>query len=751
MKWGIVLGAIFHAGAIGILLWMLFGRGKPAPGPELTRPEVAAVPSHRATPRTAPTTTPVHPPGDDLPVDLPPAGTVSLNTSPPSPPPPLPPAVSLPPKFAPLAREIESGLVGPVHALALLPDGKHAVVGAGDHRLHLVNTVAGREVKAFDGTATDVHCLAMNYLGTAVASGGEDGIVRIWDVALGREAFALPGHRGIVRGIAFSPNGQYVVSGADDGSVRVWDLSTREPVRELKLGRPVTAVAFHPDGRRAVVGGDHGIIFVLDLEAATRVHTLGGHVGPVNAVALSPDGRQAVSVGEDKTMRFWEVATGARVKIPGPTGKGTFTHIRSRQPLRAVAYAGDGSWVVGSGVEPAVTVATVDGRSRANLALSNPRGPVVALAVAPDASGVVLATSQGALQRMDFQGGTVTTTAGPPSDEPTQPPTRPQPPSTAPTIPSVAPKWTSDAAGTTLRSVAVAANGRVVAGGIDRTVRVWDPDGNDVNSFPHMAGLGNNVAISRDGAMLLVGGNTPEPIGRLTIGTDCLLRTVTLKGNRVAKVAAHPSPITALALAPNGRAALTGSESVVRYWDALQAREIRQYVGHSSTVRAVDFHPKLLQAVSVAADNTARIWDLNGTKLIRTISGLPGAPQGIAFSPDGRSILVYGPGVLGTWDAVTGNPLRSFETPTKGRPRTRPVLGEVSAAWAPDGTIVTATAGAVALHDADTWEELTQFSGPPAFVHAVAVSADGRHVVAVGRGLTAWQLDKPLFPAAAGP
>ena len=107
MKWGVVLGAIFHAGAIGILLWILFGRGKPAPGPEPTHPEVAAVPTHRTTPRT--TTAPAHPPSDDLPVALPPAGSVSLNTSPPNPPPPLQPAVPLPPKLAPLVRDFRTG------------------------------------------------------------------------------------------------------------------------------------------------------------------------------------------------------------------------------------------------------------------------------------------------------------------------------------------------------------------------------------------------------------------------------------------------------------------------------------------------------------------------------------------------------------------------------------------------------------------------------------------------------------------
>jgi WD40 repeat protein len=531
--------------------------------------------------------------------------------------------------------------------------------------------------------------------------------------------------------VAFSPNGQYVLSGGDDGSVRVWDVSTRESVRDIKLGQPVTCVAFHPDGRRAVGGGDHATIFVIDLEAAATLHKLGGHIGPITGVAVSPDGRQAVSVSDDKTLRFWDVATGKKATFAGPTGNGSFSYLRSAQPLKAVAFAGDGSWVVAAGADSSVTIMTVDGRGQATIHPPGKSG-LLALAVAPDGAAVYLGTDHADVRRMDFQGGTdfiPTTNQTTPADTPPEPPPTP---STKPA--GLAPKWTAETGTATLQSVAVAAGGRIATGGSDRTVRVWEPDGKEAHSFPNMTAAEQNVAISRDGGTLLVGGSSQERVGRITAGDDCQLRAIALKDNRVGRVGIHASPIRALALSANGRLALTGSDTVVRYWDVVGGREIRQYFGHAGPVRAVDFHPKLAQAVSVAADNSVRVWDLNGTKLIRTITGLPGSPTGVAFSPDGKAILVYGPGVLGTWDAVTGQPLRSF--PSAGVP--------VAAAWAPNGNLVTAVDGVVALRSADDGKELLHLVSPPAAVTALGVSGDGRLIVAAGRGLAAWEPDKPL-------
>ena len=311
-----------------------------------------------------------------------------------------------------------------------------------------------------------------------------------------------------------------------------------------------------------------------------------------------------------------------------------------------------------------------------------------------------------------------------------------------PRTPTQVPKWTATGGPAELRTLAVAGSGRCVVGGTDKTVHVFDADGKESHTFAGMTGPENNVAISRDGGTILVGGNTPTQIGRIHIAADCLLRAVSLRSGKPVTVGIHLTFISCLALSSNGRYALTGSDRVVRYWDVNGAREIRHggFLGHTARVNAVDFHPKTFQAVSIAADDTARIWDLNTGKSLRVIEGLPGSPRGVAYSPDGRAILIWGPGVLGSWDAVTGVPIL---TVTAAAARRVPRLGSAgAAAWTPDGNIVISSTEGVALIDASSGTVLREFAGAPPLVNAVGVSGDGRFVIAAGRGIAAWELDK---------
>jgi hypothetical protein len=48
-----------------------------------------------------------------------------------------------------------------------------------------------------------------------------------------------------------------------------------------------------------------------DLDTAAELHTLTGHTNRVDAVAVTPDGRRAVSGPYDKTLKVWDLDTGA--------------------------------------------------------------------------------------------------------------------------------------------------------------------------------------------------------------------------------------------------------------------------------------------------------------------------------------------------------------------------------------------------------------------------------------------------------
>ena len=76
----------------------------------------------------------------------------------------------------------------------------------------------------------------------------------------------------------------------------------------------VMAVAVTPDGRQAVSASQDRTLKVWDLASGAELRTLAGHAEWVTAVAVTPDGRQAVSASQDRTLKVWDLASGAELR-----------------------------------------------------------------------------------------------------------------------------------------------------------------------------------------------------------------------------------------------------------------------------------------------------------------------------------------------------------------------------------------------------------------------------------------------------
>ena len=65
-----------------------------------------------------------------------------------------------------------------------------------------------------------------------------------------------------------------------------------------------------PDGRRIVSASDDKSLKLWDVATGACLATLKGHSESVWSVAVFPDGRRIVSASWDKTLKVWDVATG---------------------------------------------------------------------------------------------------------------------------------------------------------------------------------------------------------------------------------------------------------------------------------------------------------------------------------------------------------------------------------------------------------------------------------------------------------
>ena len=124
----------------------------------------------------------------------------------------------------------------------------------------------------------------------------------------------------------------------------------------------------------------------------------------------------------------------------------------------------------------------------------------------------------------------------------------------------------------------------------------------------------------------------------------------------------HAAGVTSVAFSPDGKQVLTGGDTTARLWDAQSGKELRTFAGHSDEVHSVAFSPDGKQVLTGSWDKTARLWrrrQRQGSAPLRgsfQLRGLRGVLAGRQAGADGK----FGQhGAL--WETATGErgaPLR---------------------------------------------------------------------------------------------
>ena len=119
----------------------------------------------------------------------------------------------------------------------------------------------------------------------------------------------------------------------------------------------VAAVAFSADGRRAISGSWDRTLKVWDLATGAVLRTMSGHAEYVSGLALSPDGASVLSASWDQTLRLWDVASGRELGVfEGHTSNAS-----------AVAFGPDGRFAVSVGWDATVRAWDVESRRAASV------------------------------------------------------------------------------------------------------------------------------------------------------------------------------------------------------------------------------------------------------------------------------------------------------------------------------------------------------------------------------------------------
>ena len=173
------------------------------------------------------------------------------------------------------------------------------------------------ELHTLPGHSGEIHAVATLPDGRHAVSAGADGKVLMWDIEDGRFVRVvgdLPGQS--VYCLAVSPQApHYLVGGTGDGQLYVWNLDGaggREPAGRIEVGSSVRSVAIDPtDPQVCVTGSSDGEVIKWNLaEGETPVATYHGHKDYVTSLSFSADGETLLSAGGDGTVRIWDMASG---------------------------------------------------------------------------------------------------------------------------------------------------------------------------------------------------------------------------------------------------------------------------------------------------------------------------------------------------------------------------------------------------------------------------------------------------------
>jgi WD40 repeat protein len=191
--------------------------------------------------------------------------------------------------------------------------------------------ISGALVHTLTGHDGPVLCGAIDAPGLQAVTGGQDGSLRVWDSFSGRTRLEIDAHPGGVTCCSLSENGQLVLTGGADGELHLWNTRTGDRVQSFS-GHAAAVTACQLKGELAFSGASDGELRVWDILMEDGPLVIAGHSGAVTAVHVQEFGArvQGIASSEDGSISVWDVRSGDGITRFAPDSG----------PIRCIAVSG---------------------------------------------------------------------------------------------------------------------------------------------------------------------------------------------------------------------------------------------------------------------------------------------------------------------------------------------------------------------------------------------------------------------------
>src|SRR5262245_37417810 len=228
-----------------------------------------------------------------------------------------------------------------------------------------------------------------------------DATLRIWDAEKAEEVRQWSAHdHPAIHRVAFSPDGKHIFSCSEDGTVRQWEAASGKKVREFE-GHPVGVkwVEVSPDGKRLLTCGYDAQLRLVEIENGKLQHAMritdGFVESPFICASFSPKDERALAGNSKGHVSLWDLKNGKQVNLYS-VEKGLPT---------AVAYLPDGkSFVSADGNDGTIRVWSISA-VKVTQTFQGHTGAVTSLALSPDGTMLVSGGADKSLRVWDLNAG----------------------------------------------------------------------------------------------------------------------------------------------------------------------------------------------------------------------------------------------------------------------------------------------------------------------------------------------------------
>jgi WD40 repeat protein len=463
-----------------------------------------------------------------------------------------------------------------------------------------------------EGHSTEFQGLTFSPDGEILAASGENNTVKLWDK--NGVLLTILDRTDAVRSLRFSPDGEMLVSGSGEGTIRLWKKNgafwASVKLRRTFQGHSAAIwdLEFSPDGEIFASASMDKTVKLWRSNAPSAeelqpLRTLKGHASGVEGLDFSPDGQIIASASSDRTIKFWS-----------KDGKELRTFTGHSDGVWDLDFSPDGTFIASLGVGNAVKL--WQPKNIFQLPLQGHDAAVYAAAFAPDGKIVATASTDGTVKL--WRHGTLLMSGNPPTEVPTDG-----------TL-----LLTLQEGKGGLWAVAFSPDGKLIAVGGEKTVKLWHKGGRFLGEINAHKGIVYGIAWSPDGK--IIASASTDGTVKLWQPNGVLVRTLKLDG----------SAFWSVAFSPDGKAlAAIGSSGTVAIWKP-DGTLLQAIDAHQALTLEVSFSPDGKTLASASTDGTVKLWKLDPsdtsvphkTLLRRTLKGHKQGVLGVSFSPDGEIV-----------------------------------------------------------------------------------------------------------------